>query len=115
MPHGSDPLRRPDQQSPDSGAPVPPPWWNALGEERLPTETRRIRARTSWWARLQRVGVRLSAPLVALAVAGAIVAGGFGYRLVAGLVAAVLVVGLAVITLLQRRRSVGAGAGNRWR
>jgi hypothetical protein len=109
MPHGSDPRRWPDQQSPDSGASVPPPWWSALSEGRLPAEGPRVRQRSSWRDRLERLGRRLSAPVVVLAVTGAVVAGSFGYRILGGIVGAAVVAGLAVVTLIHHRRAVGDG------
>lgn len=115
MPHGSDPRRRPDQQSPDSGASVPPPWWSALSDGRLPTEGPKVRQQSHRRDRLQRVGNRVSAPLVVLAVVGAVVAAGFGYQVVAGIVGAVLVSGLGVVTLIHHRRSSEVGDSGWWR
>jgi hypothetical protein len=105
MPHGSDPRRRPDQQSPDSGASVPPSWWNALTDTRLPTEGTGARRRISLPSRLGSWGVRLSVPALILAVAGAVVAASFGYQLVAGAAAAVVVLALASATLVHHRRT----------
>ncbi|MGH7641928.1 MAG: hypothetical protein ACRENX_02755 [Candidatus Dormibacteria bacterium] len=52
---------------------------------------------------------------MALAVAGAVVAAGFGYQLVGGIVAAVLVVGLAVVTVIHHRRTVEGRETGWWR
>ncbi|MGC1184297.1 MAG: hypothetical protein WBA31_03985 [Candidatus Dormiibacterota bacterium] len=105
MPHGSDPRRRPDQQSPDSGASVPPPWWSALSESHLPAEGLTVRQRLTWRSRLRRLGVRLSVPALVLAVAGAVVAAGFGYQIVSAAVAAVVAVALGLVTVVHRRRT----------
>ncbi|HVB13212.1 MAG TPA: hypothetical protein VNH38_00430 [Candidatus Dormibacteraeota bacterium] len=115
MPHGSDPRRRPDQQSPDSGASVPPTWWSALSDGRLPTEGVRAQQSTKWGDRLQRLALRLSAPVVVLAVVGAVVAAGFGYRLVGVIVGVVLLVGLGVVTLVHHRRAADTGDSGWWR
>ncbi|HVB53102.1 MAG TPA: hypothetical protein VNF24_02770 [Candidatus Acidoferrales bacterium] len=115
MPHGSDPRRRPDQQSPDSGASVPPPWWSALSDSRLPAEGPRVRQRASWRDRLQRIGIRITAPLVILAVAGAVVAAGFGYQIVSWIIGAVMVGTLGVVSVIHHRRAVAVGDASWWR
>lgn len=115
MPHGSDPRRRPDQQSPDSGASVPPTWWNALSDNRLPTEGFGVRHRTTWRRRIWRWTARLSVPALVLAVAGAVVAAGFGYQIVSAAIAAVVVVALGVVTVVHRRRSSALEDSVWWR
>ncbi|HUY57430.1 MAG TPA: hypothetical protein VMV12_06345 [Candidatus Micrarchaeaceae archaeon] len=115
MPHGSDPRRRPDQQSPDSGASIPPDWWGSLSDDRLPTEGRAARHRQSWRLRLHRLGIRLSTPAVILTVAGAVVAFSFGYAMVGDVAAALIVVGLLAATVMHHRRSASSRDSNRWR
>lgn len=115
MPHGSDPRRRPDQQSPDSGASVPPTWWSALSDTRLPVEGLQVRRKASWLSRLRSLAVRLSTPALVLAVAGVVVAAGFGYQILAAAVGAGLVLSLAVVTLIHHRRSQEVEDTGWWR
>lgn len=115
MPHGSDPRRRPDQQSPDSGASVPPPWWSALSEHQLPAEGPRVRHPRSWRDRLGAIGPRLATPVAILAVVGAVVAFGFGYQLVGYLVGAAVLTGLVLVSVVHHRRSTAVGDPGWWR
>ncbi len=115
MPNGSDPRRRPDQQSPDPGLSVPPAWWNQLSEGRLPAEDLAGQPRSRWWGRLVRMGQRLIAPVVFLAVAGAVVAFSFGYLIVGGALAAAVVVGVASASLVYQRRRAQLGESGWWR
>lgn len=111
MPHGSDPRRRSDQQSPDSGSSLPPTWWTALEEGRLPNEGPQLRRGQGLHLRLLRLARHLGAPAVALAVVAAVVVAGFGYEWAAlGLGAAVLV-SLLAVTLLGVG---GDGTGRRF-
>ncbi len=52
---------------------------------------------------------------MALAVAGMVVALGFGYQLLGIVVGAVLVLGLATATVVHLRRSTAAASGGRRR
>ncbi|MGH7639629.1 MAG: hypothetical protein ACREN7_09850 [Candidatus Dormibacteria bacterium] len=114
MPQGSDPRRRPDRQSKDSGASVPPSWWQALSEQRLPNEGPRPKRRRDWGASLERLAQRFGAAAVALAVCGLVVAVSFGYQVVGIALGALLVVSVGGASLIHRKR---AGRGDRawWR
>ena len=115
MPNGSDPRRRPDQQSPDPEVTVPPAWWNQLSDGRLPAEDAAGQPHSRWRARLRRMGRRLIAPVVLVAVAGAVVAFSFGYVIVGGAVAAAVVLGAASATLVYQRRRAQLGESGWWR
>jgi hypothetical protein len=58
---------------------------------------------------------RLAAPVVFIAVAGAVVAFSFGYLVVGGAVAAAVVVGLASASLFYQRRLAQIGESGWWR
>jgi hypothetical protein len=115
MPNGSDPRRRPDQQSPDPEVTVPPAWWNQLSDGSLPAEDLAGQPRSRWRGQLVRMARRLVAPVVFIAVAGAVVAFSFGYLVVGGAVAAAVVVGLASASLFYQRRLAQIGESGWWR
>jgi hypothetical protein len=94
---------------------VPPAWWAALSEDRLPGEGPEDRSRPGWSARLQGVGARLGVPVFLLSVVGAVVAAGFGYLVVAGALGAAVVVGLVVATALHQRGLAEPQGPNWWR
>ncbi len=108
MAHGSDPRRRSDQQSPDSGASVPPAWWSALSEGRLPAEGPRVRQRFNSRGLMQRIAVRIAVPAVVLAVVATVVLRGFGYQIVAAAVGAAIALGLVVVTVVHHRKTPGS-------
>ena len=115
MPHGSDPHRRPDQQSPDSGSSVPPTWWAALSKDELPEEGPEEPSERDGSARLREVGGRRGVPAVLLAVVGAVVAAGFSYLMVAGALAAAVAAGLVVATVLHQKLPPEPRTPNWWR
>ncbi|HUY09349.1 MAG TPA: hypothetical protein VMW80_07855 [Candidatus Dormibacteraeota bacterium] len=61
------------------------------------------------------LGVRLSVPVVILAVVGAVVAFGFGYQLLGDVVAAAVVAGLVLVSVIHHRRSTAVGDPGWWR
>jgi|GEM_PF-3801999 len=61
------------------------------------------------------MGRRLIAPVVLVAVAGAVVAFSFGYVIVGGAVAAAVVLGAASATLVYQRRRAQLGESGWWR
>lgn len=110
MPQGSDPRRRPDQQSSDPGPNGPPSWWPTLWQDRLPRELDEpappITARLAFWS--GRVLLGLAPVLVVAAVVLA------SFRLVpeavgAGVAAAVIVVGAVSQPIWERARSGDEG------
>jgi hypothetical protein len=115
MPNGSDPRRRPDQQSPDPEVTVPPVWWSQLSEGRLPAEDLAGQPQSRWRGQLVRLGRRLVAPVVLIAVAAAVVAFSFGYMIVGGALAAAVVVGVASASVLYQRRRAQLGESGWWR
>jgi hypothetical protein len=62
-----------------------------------------------------RMGRRLIAPVVLVAVSGAVVAFSFGYVIVGGALAAAVVVGIASATLVYQRRRAQLGESGWWR
>jgi hypothetical protein len=94
---------------------VPPAWWNQLSEGRLPAEDLAGQPQSRWRGRLVRMGRRLIAPGVFIAVAGAVVAFSFGYLIVGGALAAAVVVGLASATMVYQRRRAQLGESGWWR
>lgn len=115
MPNGSDPLRRPDQQSSDSGPSVPPSWWGALSDARLPGEITESSPRARWSARLKRIAARLGVPALVVAVVAAVVVISFGQLLVGGAVGAAVVLSLVLVTLWHHRRATASQGSSRWR
>ncbi len=108
----SDPLRRPDQQSPDSGSAAPPAWWPGLWEARLPAEAG-PRRRRSWArpARVLRVVRVITLALTPACLVGALVAAGLGLTwVVLGLVLSWMAVAAGVgalhrhVTVLAARQ-----------
>jgi hypothetical protein len=61
------------------------------------------------------MGQRLTAPVVFIAVAGAVVAFSFGYLIVGGVLAAAVVVGIASATMVYQRRRAQLGESGWWR
>jgi hypothetical protein len=62
-----------------------------------------------------RMGRRLIAPVVLVAVSGAVVAFSFGYVIEGGALAAAVVVGIASATLVYQRRRAQLGESGWWR
>ena len=74
-----------------------------------------MRQRASWRHRLQRFGVRVSAPTVVLAVAGAVVAFGFGYVIVGEILGVAVVAGLILVSVIHQRRGTETRDSRWWR
>lgn len=104
MSQGSDPRRRPDQQSSDPNG--PPAWWVTLWQERLPREADEppptITRGILIWAR------RLVLGLIPVLVVATVVLGGFRLDLAAAIcggTAAAIVLVSAARPLLERSRT----------
>ncbi len=115
MPHGSDPRRRSDQQSPDSGSSVPPAWWTSLETGRLPGERSHSHRQRSLRLHLDRLGPRALSLLAPLLVVGAVVAAGFGLAVVGGLLGAGALLCLVLLTVLGSDHERSSGKPSWWR
>ncbi|MGC2190973.1 MAG: hypothetical protein WA751_01405 [Candidatus Dormiibacterota bacterium] len=74
-----------------------------------------MRQRSSWRHRLQRFSVRASAPVVVLAVAGAVVAFGFGYAIIGEILGVAVVAGLILVSVIHQRRGTETRDRRWWR
>ncbi|MGA9776435.1 MAG: hypothetical protein WBU92_11055 [Candidatus Dormiibacterota bacterium] len=111
MSQGSDPRRRPDQQSSEPNG--PPAWWMTLWQDRLPREADEpappLTRGLLGWAQ------RLVLALVPLLVVAAVVLGGFRLDLAAGITggaaAAIVLVAVGWPLLERSRTDDGSGWG----